>query len=441
MNRDDDLELRLRAWMGDRAVQRAPADLVDGALSRTLRVRQRPGYLVRSGGAARAALPVGIRLVLVGLLLLAMAGAAVLVGSRLLAPPPAPLHGFIAPTGSLVEDLFHPQAALLPDGTVLVVGTTADKYLDVETYDPGQGSFSRVTLPERLRSNGGEIGLVRLADGSVLLVASKWENNDGTTGGGFALRYDPVKKSIRRSSGLRSSGDPSASDAAWAFVARPPRVLPDGRVRWDSGTWSQPSVVYDPATDTFSTLPAPPLPERVPAQLGDGATQRPVAVRLADGRYLLLGGSRDEGGPVAIYDAATGVAKTLPTSLVDGGPYSGTLLPDGRVLVLGTSTGIFDPRTERLEDIAIPESFQFRLWLPDGRALLQSDDQVMSSGAHGGSHAWTFDPSTDTFARVGTADVTGATSWTLLADGRVLLVGVDPAHLSDVVGRSAWILH
>ena len=434
MNRDDDLELRLRAWMGDRAVQRAPADLVDGALSRTLRVRQRPGYLVRSGGAARAALPVGIRLVLVGLLLLAMAGAAVLVGSRLLAPPPAPLHGFIAPTGSLVEDVFHPQAALLPDGAVLVVGTTADKYLDVETYDPGQGSFSRVTLPERLRSNGSPIGLVRLADGSVLSVASKWGSIDGTTGGGFALRYDPVKKSIRQSRGIPSSGDPSADDAAWAFAARPPRVLPDGRVRWDSVTWSQPSVVYDPATDTFSTLPAPgqPPPDRVPAQ---------VAVRLADGRYLLLGGSPDEGGPVAIYDAATGVAKTLPTSLVDGGQYSGTLLSDGRVLVLGTSTGIFDPRTERLEDIAIPESFQFRLWLPDGRALLQSDDQVMSSGAHGGSHAWTFDPSTDAFAQVGTADVTGATSWTLLADGRVLLVGVDPAHLSDVVGRSAWILH
>jgi hypothetical protein len=435
MNRDDDLELRLRAWMGDRAVQRAPADLVDGALSRTLRVRQRPGYLVRSGGAARASLPVGIRLVLVGLLLLAMAGAAVLVGSRLLAPPPAPLHGFIAPTGSLVEDLFHPQAALLPDGAVLVVGTTADKYLDVETYDPGQGSFSRVTLRERLRSNGGEIGLVRLADGSVLLVASKWENNDGTTGGGFALRYDPVKKSIRRSSGLRSTGGAAADYADWGFASRPATVLPDGRARWDSVIpWSRPSVVYDPATDTFSTLPASgqPPPDRVPAQ---------VSVRLADGRYLLLGGSPDEGGRVAIYDAATGVAKTLPTSLVDGGPYSGTLLPDGRVLVLGTSTGIFDPRTERLEDIAIPESFQFRLWLPDGRALLQSDDQVMSSGAHGGSHAWTFDPSTDTFARVGTADVTGATSWTLLADGRVLLVGVDPAHLADVVGRSAWILH
>jgi len=439
MNRDDDLELRLRAWMGDRAVQRAPADLVDGALSRTLRVRQRPGYLVRSGGAARAALPVGIRLVLVGLLLLAMAGAAVLVGSRLLAPPPAPLHGFIAPTGSLVEDLFHPQAALLPDGTVLVVGTTVDKYLDVETYDPGQGSFSRVTLPERLRSNGGEIGLVRLADGSVLLVASKWGSIDGTTGGGFALRYDPVKKSIRQSRGIPSSGDAAADYADWAFASRPATVLPDGRVRWDSVIpWSRPSVEYDPATDTFSTLPAPgqppppPPPDRVPAQ---------VAVRLAYGRYLLLGGSPDEGGPVAIYDAATGVAKTLPTSLVNGGQYSGTLLSDGRVLVLGTSTGIFDPRTERLEDIAIPESFQFRLWLPDGRALLQSDDQVMSSGAHGGSHAWTFDPSTDTFARVGTADVTGATSWTLLADGRVLLVGVDPAHLSDVVGRSAWILH
>jgi hypothetical protein len=87
MNAPDDLELQLRGWMRHRAPLSPHADLVDGVVSRTATVRQRPGVFVRSGGGAGSLSPAALlggrrAILLFGAVLALLAMAAAFVGSR-----------------------------------------------------------------------------------------------------------------------------------------------------------------------------------------------------------------------------------------------------------------------------------------------------------------------------------------------------------------------
>lgn len=219
-----------------------------------------------------------------------------------------------------------PEMTLLEDGRVLVTGGfyTQDQTgpafrlgTTVETYDPATGEWHEA--PEMNETHEYQ-AVVLMGDGRVLAM------------GGRALNFDP-----------------------------------SNRVE-----------IYDPATNEWTLTGSMNAP-----------LSFPVAVALADGRVLVTGASdlnADAPEPTSeIYDPATG-------TWLQTGPmrharvfHSMTLLPDGRVLVVGgenpagernaphLTTEFFDPRTETWSpgpDLAEPRFDHSATLLPDGRVFL-----------------------------------------------------------------------
>ena len=122
-------------------------------------------------------------------------------------------------------------------------------------------------------------------------------------------------------------------------------------------------------------------PRPMAAAAGQSATQ------LADGRWLLLGGSLNGqavSNQAVVLDARSGQSVVLPTRLaIPRSGHSASLLPDGRVLVLGGtgSNGVvladaerFDPTTQGFETLGnlglIPRVGHTGTVLTDGRLLV-----------------------------------------------------------------------
>jgi len=152
---------------------------------------------------------------------------------------------------------------------------------------------------------------------------------------------------------------------------------------------------------------------------GNGA-----AVRLLDGRILLVGGSGSAKGE--FFDP--GIQTFTPVgdmSVVRVG-HTATLLPNGKVLVTGglglKSAELFDPNSgtfAKLPDMAVERYKHAAILLRTGKVLL-----VGSTQSQGDLVTELFDPETNHFTRTG--DLTNSRSQptaTLLADGHVLLSG------------------
>lgn len=204
-------------------------------------------------------------------------------------------------------------ATVLPSGQVLVaggnvVGSTA------ELYDPATDTWTEtgpMVTPDRRGSSA-----LPLPDGGVVLLG-------GTTGVDARAepeRYDPASKSWRTATTPRMDyGRAVAALADGRVLAAGPNVnyLPhDPRPPQPAD-----AEVYDPATDTWT--PTGPLPDPTDAFLG-------TAVRLADGRVLVVGGKHAQ-----IYDPATNrwTATANPNACLYA--RAATPLRDGSVLVTG----------------------------------------------------------------------------------------------------------
>jgi Galactose oxidase, central domain/Kelch motif len=218
-------------------------------------------------------------------------------------------------------------------------------------------------------------------------------------------------------------------------------LLPDGKVLvagggsmfvYGSGTSAE---VYDPGTGSWTAT----------ASMGydrQGAT----VTLLPDGKVLVAGGS---GGPgnnsstqilasAEVYDPRTGTWSPTGKMGAPRGDHSATLLPDGRVLVVGGFNELgaksYAPSLATAE-LYDPAS---GTWTPTGSmgsrragptATLLPDGKVLVAGgllAPTGSvaSAELYDPSTGTWAPTGNMSTKrqGSTA-TLLPDGRVLVAG------------------
>ena len=167
----------------------------------------------------------------------------------------------------------------------------------------------------------------------------------------------------------------------------------------------------------------------------DGTRAFVSATLLADGRVLVVGGNDGESTLVrdaAIWDPATGSFGPADSLLVGRWGHTATALQDGRVLVVGGRQGedgppgpainsaeLWDPVTERFRSTGPPAGDYAA-----HSATLLADGRVLVVGGLGPRSAELFDPASETFTRTGLPVHQRAGHLAiLLADGRVLVAG------------------
>jgi hypothetical protein len=193
-----------------------------------------------------------------------------------------PGTGKFTRTGSLHTARSYAQAALLPDGRVLVVGgaksTNTPNEVDfdsAEIYDPATGKFSETAKMETPRTN---FSATLLASGKVLVAGGEYIGAGGDGLLDSAELYDPATGQFSPT-GSMTAGRSSASGVDWGSMYT--GLLADGRVLFAGGGAHKPTAeIYDPATGKFSATTSPPT---------DKSPYGIPAVTLKDGRVLIPG--------------------------------------------------------------------------------------------------------------------------------------------------------
>jgi hypothetical protein len=274
--------------------------------------------------------------------------------------------------------------------------------------------FEPVVSP--MSEGRGAHSAIRLADGRVLLAGGFRDYVVFADGGDV---FDPVTEQFR----------PAANNLSVQRAYHPCVRLGAGAMlvggSGQSGALDS-TEVFNPQTLLFASGPKM-LEER----------DFLAAVALRDGRVLVTGGLRyvPQGAfysdTAEIYDPATGSFRfTANAPLRRRAGHSLTLLPDGRVLVVGGLSGgastpvsaeIFDPANETFTATSAPPAVHRQLHTA---TLLGLDGRVLL--VDGGSGLFEmYDASLDGFYAAGGASSvsrTGATA-SLLPDGRVLVAG------------------
>jgi uncharacterized protein (TIGR03437 family) len=193
-----------------------------------------------------------------------------------------------------------------------------------ELYDPSNGTFTP--------TGGMTWGHVAnnaalLPDGNVLIAESRsdWWGVGPVVHAGGAERYDPA-------TGTFSSTDDMTSGVIWV----PSTLLLNGKVLFAGGDDSNSASgyvtaqVYDPPTGTFS----------VTGNMTTGRFDHTQTL-LPDGTVLIAGSQRsgsDGGSAFAsaeLYDPANGVFVATGSMISPRFAHTATLLPDGTVLIAG----------------------------------------------------------------------------------------------------------
>jgi WD40 repeat protein len=229
-------------------------------------------------------------------------------------------------------------------------------------------------------------------------------------------------------SGTLSSG--SAMNSPRAVHTLSP--LPDGKAlivggcirAGCDGSLTSSSEIYDPIQKTYRTGPTLKV-----ARAGH------VAISLADGRIVILGGwsGADATAVVEVYSPKTQTFSVLGNLLEGRDGFTATLLKDEKILVVGGYNGpirrldsaeLFDPQTgisARVGGMSSPRMAHTATRLEDGRVLV-----VGGSRARGNilSSAEIYDPATQSFNPTGSLKIPRhKQAANLLKDGRVLVMG------------------
>lgn len=189
---------------------------------------------------------------------------------------------------------------------------------------------------------------------------------------------------------------------------------------------------FDPKTNQFTALPAM-------ATVRDDSHR---AVRLADGRVLVTGGSdfKVHLSLAELFDPSTGKFSSAGNMLLGRSAHTSTLLPDGRVLIAGgysnngpeTTAELFDPATGQFTKTGSMAHGRYRhaaVALADGRvAILGGYDPK----EHALASIEIYDPQAGTFRSGGQLDEPrGDLTATLAANGRIIAAG---GYYSDAAG-------
>jgi hypothetical protein len=367
-----------------------------------------------------------------------------------------PLTGRFDPTGSMLVARARHTATLLADGRVLVAGggdarpcgrgSCAEAILvEVELYEPITGAFAPA---EPMTARRFDHTATLLSDGRVLIVGGY-----GGAAGGAALVtaevYDPAARPSPQPSptpswgSLRSAGvmfTPHGDAAA--------TLLNDGRVLIAGGSY--PGALVGQGGGSIVTASAELYDPTAGVFLGTGSMSTPrdwaTATLLHDGRVLVAGGEADDvtGSSLAsaeLFDPRTGSFSSTGSMTTPRAHHTATLLPDGRVLIVGGTTESWGEGELASAEIYDPSTGLFTATgsMAAGRigqsAILLADGRVLVSGGWRSHQPLT----TVEFYSVGTGAFSpghplafpgGGSSATLLPDGLVLVAGDGPGATS-----------
>lgn len=287
------------------------------------------------------------------------------------------------PISQIEEGLrFLHSAVKLQDGRVLSVGLVAadeEVLAAAAVFDPTTDSWMPLPSPPTPR---GVPDVVLFDDGRVFVTggldfgsADPFMRPDSV---GSTEIFDPATGEWQQGT---SMSQPTEGQAV--VLMRDGRVLVVGGTTND-GEETARAEIYDPATDTWT-----------PAENMSTERGQPVAALLADGRVLVTGDGLSGFGGIDGFGAITGAAEiydpetgkwtpTTPLSRTRTG-HTLTLLPDGRVLAVGgedptgshylvySTTEIYDPDTNSWSlgpDLSEPRGDHTATLMPDGRVLL-----------------------------------------------------------------------
>jgi len=225
-------------------------------------------------------------------------------------------------------------------------------------------------------------------------------------------------------------------------------ALADGRALLIGGPAARTRMrIFDPATDLWSDGPT----------LNDARSVGHSATRLADGRVLVIGGF--SGGALTsaeVFDPATNmVSLTVGTSSVPRAFHVAALLPDGRVLVAGGTDATFPNVGTTVTEIWDPATGLFTLTDPlatgravSGVATLATGEILVIGGDDSGIFIGScelFDPVLEAWSATGALTRARAYLQGLVAragDGRILVTGgsTSAAEIYDPA-TGMWSLH
>jgi anti-sigma factor RsiW len=326
--------------------------------------------------------------------------------------------GSLQPTGATNAPRFAHTATRLSDGRVLVVGGLERDGVPLKTaeiYEPARGTFTDAGSMSSRRV-GHTATLLR--DGSVLIAGGS-EESFYKGASASAEIYDP-----------RAGAFVSIPGMGAARLAHRATLLPDGRVlitggQDETGRKLESAEIYDPAARAF----------RAAGPMGTSRSDH-TATLLPNGHVLIVGGSTGLSGeePVAsaeVYDPAANRFTPTGGMRIVRFKHSATLLPDGRVIVVGgsdvrmwggryDSAEIYDPASGTFHSTGRMSTSRYKI--RDAVVLLRNGRLLVAGG---GAHAEVYDPATGVFGRVqgGSSIPRYYSTATELENGEVLIVG------------------
>jgi hypothetical protein len=221
-------------------------------------------------------------------------------------------------------------------------------------------------------------------------------------------------------------------------------LLYDGRVLVTGGGQIFPATtrtaeIYDPATQTFALTDS--LGDSIPAAAR--GRRYHTATRLGDGRVIVIGGEGVNVNVLYRLRTAESFSPISETFTVLASPtrtrarHTATLLNNGLILVAGGQTNFVDTGDQQAElynpntdtwaftgGMVSPRNEGTATLLADGRVLLTGGSALRQDPAFRRRSAEIYDPSTGAFSATDSMQFRRQFhTATLLADGRVLIVG------------------
>ena len=243
-----------------------------------------------------------------------------------------PATGVWTQTGPMTESRNQAFASLLSTGKVLVAGRGADDgvHETAELFDPASGTWTKTGSMTTGRA--GPLGATLMHDGRLLVSGgftddpTSAEIYDPTTGKWTATAHMQHGRGDTQSSILLSNGMVIVSGGDDTRLLPTPNIMSD---------------LFDPSTGTWTNT----------WNMTETYTDLVVLNQLADGKVLLVGGGGSRAGDVAsgqLYDAATDTWSAIEALTQGRYVRSASLMPDGTVLVVTSSTTDADgqPRAE-----------------------------------------------------------------------------------------------